>query len=159
MYGGLDPDAEILLRFNRHRARSQEKREADKGRRRRCKQQERVFVVRAQDALALAPVTERATANLAFVTLTIGRAEGRQAELDCMVHSGAQMSLGNMGHMLKLALQYPQAVKSVTESGGPPNADMGIAGPFTADGAGGHPSRLQLSGAPRTSTKTNLQSA
>ena len=111
MYGGLDPDAEILLRFNRHRARRQEKRETDKGRRRRSEHQEQVFAVRVQDALALAPVTERATANLA---LTIGRAEGRQAELDCMVDSGAHMSLGNMRHMLKLALQHSQAVRLTT---------------------------------------------
>ena len=104
-------------------------------------------------------MTERATANLAFVTLTIGRAEGRQAELDCMVDSGAQVSLGNMGHMLKLALQHPQAVKLVTESRGPPGADTGIAGSFTADGAEGTPFPVELSGAPRTSAETNLRSA
>ena len=114
VYDGLDPDVEMLLRFNNHRARRQEKRKADKRRRSRSKQQERVFAVWAQDALALAPVTERATANLAFVTLTIGRAEGRQAELDCMVDSGAQVSLGNMRHMLKLALQHSQAVRLTT---------------------------------------------
>ena len=77
------------------------------------------------------------TADLAFATLAIGRAEERQVELDCMVNSGAQVSLGNMKHMLKLALQHPQAVRPVTESGGPPGADMGIAGPFTTDGAEG----------------------
>ena len=42
-----------------------------------------------------------------------------------------------MRHMLKLALQHPQAVRSVTENGGPPGADMGIAGPSTTDGAEG----------------------
>ena len=54
VYDGLDPDAEMLFRFNRYRARRQEKKDADKGRRRRSEQQERVFTVRAQDARALA---------------------------------------------------------------------------------------------------------
>ena len=49
VYDGLDPDAEILLRFNRYKARRQEKKDADKGRRRRSKQQERVFTARAQE--------------------------------------------------------------------------------------------------------------
>ena len=84
------------------------------------------------------------TADLAFVTLAIGRAEGRQVELDCMVDSGAQVSLGNMRHMLKLALQHPQAVRSVTESGSPPGAHMGIAGPFTTDGAEGTPFQVTI---------------
>ena len=139
VYDGLDPDAEILLRFNRYKARRHDKSNADKGSRRRCEQQEQVFAVRAQDALAPTPVTEQAAANLAFVTLTIGRAEGQQAELHCMVDSGAQMSLGNMGHMLKLALQRPQAVKSIAESGDPLDADTGITGTFTADSAEGTP--------------------
>ena len=49
------------------------------------------------------------------------------------------MSLGNMGHMLKLALQRPQAVKSIAESGDPLDADTGITGTFTADSAEGTP--------------------
>ena len=72
VYNGLDPDAEMLLRFNKYKARRHEKSEADKGRLGRCEQQERVFAVRAQYALAPTPVAERAAANLAFVTLTIG---------------------------------------------------------------------------------------
>ena len=39
VYDGLDSDAERLLRFNRHKARRQEKKDADKGRRRRSEQQ------------------------------------------------------------------------------------------------------------------------
>ena len=79
------------------------------------------------------------TADRAFVTLAIGRTEGWQAELDCKVDPEAQVSSGNMRHMLKLALQYPQAVRAVTESGGPPGAHKEIASPFATDGAKGTP--------------------
>ena len=139
MYGGLDPDAEILLRSSRHKARRQEKKESDKGRRRRNEQRERMFTARAQEARAPAPRTRHRTADGAFVTLAIGRAEGRQAELDCKVDPEAQVSSGNMRHMLNLALQYSQAVRAVIESGGPPGAHKGIATPFATDGAKGTP--------------------
>ena len=108
MCDGLDPDAEILLRFNRWKVRRRGKNEANKRRRERHGQQERVFAVRAQAALASTPGAEQAPADLAFVTLAIGKAEGRQAELDCMVDSGAQVSLGNMGHMLNLHSNTPR---------------------------------------------------
>ena len=49
------------------------------------------------------------------------------------------MSFGNMRHILKLALQHPQAVKSITESGDPPDAGTGVTGPFKAEGAMGPP--------------------
>ena len=45
VYDGLDPDAEMLLLFNRYRARRQEKKDADKGRHRRSERQERVFTL------------------------------------------------------------------------------------------------------------------
>ena len=38
VYDGLDPDAEMLFRFDRYRTRRQEKKDANKGRRRRSEQ-------------------------------------------------------------------------------------------------------------------------